>query len=510
MTKKERWFDVDKQGLAKLIAGKGPGEAIKELIQNAWDESVTRVEVTIELLPGRPYARVIVEDDDPKGFMDLEHAYTLFAESRKKSNPEQRGRFNLGEKLVLARCTTATISSTTGTVHFAAEGRHRNRTAREAGSRFEGIMRMTREQYDEAIAELELLIPPAGIHTTLNGRALLPRKPLAEFQVSLPTETADDEGVLRRTTRQTTVGVYDAREQGRGRLYEMGIPVVETGDTYDVDIAQKVPLNFNRDNVPPAYLRAVRTAVLNAMHAQLPAEVATAPWVREAAGDPRCSDEAITTISEKRFGDRRVIYDPSDPEGTKLAASRGYTVVHGGSCSSGEWANVHRAKSILPAGQVTPSPRVVAESHAGGDGGPNPYELAPANYSPAQERVAAYAAEVGERLGTPIAVHLVHNRWWRPLHADAFIEATFGGGELTINVARVQIRDRKAVNKVLLHEFAHHFTGDHLSEEYHEALVGLGADLAELYADCPELQTALTPATIDPPPTDIDGAAASL
>jgi hypothetical protein len=32
----------------------------------------------------------------------------------------------------------------------------------------------------------------------------------------------------------------------------MGIPVVETGDRWHVDVAQKVPLNFDRDNLPPA------------------------------------------------------------------------------------------------------------------------------------------------------------------------------------------------------------------------------------------------------------------
>lgn len=508
MTKKDQWFAVSKDGLAKLITDKGPGEGIKELIQNAWDESVTRVDVTIEPIPGKPYARVIVEDDDPKGFMDLEHAYTLFAESRKKTNPEQRGRFNVGEKFVLARCTTATISSTTGTVHFDADGRHRSRTAREVGSRFEGIMRMTRAEYDDAIAEIELLIPPAGIRTTLNGRPLAPRVPLAEFPATLPTETADDEGVLRKTTRQTVVRVYDAHEENRGRLYEMGIPVVETGDTYDVDIGQKVPLNFNRDNVPPAYLRAVRTAVLNAVYTRLPAEAATSTWVRDAASDPRCSDEAITSVVEKRFGERRVIFDLSDPEGTKRAASEGFNVVHGGSMSSGEWENVRRAEAILPAGQVTPSARVLAGF---GTGDRDPYELAPEHYTAAMHRVVAYAGEIGERLlGTPVAVRLVHNRWWRPAHSNDFIEATFGSNGLTINVARVAIRNRKVVNEVLLHEFAHHFTGDHLSETFHDALARLGAGLAEIYADCPELRTALTAPVLDPPPIDIDGVSATV
>ena len=47
-------------------------------------------------------------------------------------------------------------------------------------------------------------------------------------------------------------------------MFELGIPVVETEDRFHVDIQQKVPLNRDRDNVTPGYLRDVRTAVLNA------------------------------------------------------------------------------------------------------------------------------------------------------------------------------------------------------------------------------------------------------
>jgi hypothetical protein len=44
----------------------------------------------------------------------LSHAFRLFAESAKITNPEQRGRFNLGEKLVLALCDEITIRKTKG------------------------------------------------------------------------------------------------------------------------------------------------------------------------------------------------------------------------------------------------------------------------------------------------------------------------------------------------------------------------------------------------------------
>src|SRR5437764_1087692 len=108
------WFAVDKAGLAKLIEQHGKGRLIGELVQNALDEDVSSVAIHLTPQPGRPSAELAVEDDSPNGFRNLEHAYTLFAESHKKNQPDRRGRFNLGEKLVLACCRDARIITTTG------------------------------------------------------------------------------------------------------------------------------------------------------------------------------------------------------------------------------------------------------------------------------------------------------------------------------------------------------------------------------------------------------------
>jgi len=112
------WFAVDKQGLAKILERKGKEFALLELIQNAWDEpGVTTVTASLDY-HGRNRAWLVVEDDAPEGFKDLSHAFTLFAESGKKTNPEQRGRFNLGEKLVLALCDRVMIETTQGGLLF--------------------------------------------------------------------------------------------------------------------------------------------------------------------------------------------------------------------------------------------------------------------------------------------------------------------------------------------------------------------------------------------------------
>ena len=70
--------------------------------------------------------------------------------------------FNLGEKLVLACRETARVTSTTGSVAFDETGRHRSSVKRVAGSLFEGVMRMTREEMEEA---------PRVVRTVLSTRA---------------------------------------------------------------------------------------------------------------------------------------------------------------------------------------------------------------------------------------------------------------------------------------------------------------------------------------------------
>src|SRR6202453_2633169 len=114
-----QWFDVDRAGLGKQAEQQSKGRLIGELVQNALDEAgVTQIAVALALVPGRPLADLTVEDDSPEGFRDLSHAWTLFAESYKRGNPEQRGQYNFGEKLVLAVCESASITTTKGSVIF--------------------------------------------------------------------------------------------------------------------------------------------------------------------------------------------------------------------------------------------------------------------------------------------------------------------------------------------------------------------------------------------------------
>ena len=483
--KRKHWIDTDLDGLAKILQRKGGKHfAIYELIQNCWDQNVNSVSVTIIPIPNRPAAKITVVDDDPCGFSDLTQSFTLFADSPKKNDPTKAGRFNLGEKLVLSLCEEAHIMTTTGSVHFCKNGsRLSSKDKTEKGSIFEGVMKIQRDEMYEAIKSLNNLIPPENVITEVNGNRIPPRFPIRTFTAILPTEAADAEGNLKRTQRKVQVDVIVPRKGETASIYELGIPVVKTNDKYHIDIHQKIPLNMDRDNVPPAFLQTIRTFVLNNTHFLLEVEDATKDWVQKASSDERCSGDAIKKIMSLRFGDKRVSNDLSDPEGTKIAMSEEYTVVFGGALSKGQWDNVRKAKAIKPAGEVTPSPKPYDPE------GSKLNEIPESKWTKKMKLlVSFYKGLAPELIQNPILIKIANDHGLQA-------KATYGSsGILVLNKARLgnlffeEFPDNmEEACDLLIHELGHEYSLDHLSRKYHRVLTRLGAKLTMAALNSPEL-----------------------
>lgn len=468
------WFTVDKDGLAKVLGRRGKAFAMLELIQNAWDApGATQVEVTLKLA-ARGRTLLIVEDNSPNGFSDLAHAYTLFKESDKKTDPTKRGRFDVGEKLVLALCDCARICTTRGTLLFDQAGRRELPEKRDQGSLIRCVVQMTKVEMEETLVWTRKLLPPAGILTRVNGESIAARPPMAAFQARLQTEKSNAAGFLRRVERQTEVKLHEPLPGEPAMLYEMGIPIVQTGDKWHYDVAQKIPLTLDREGVTPSFLRDLRLAVFNHMHEQIQAEDINSPWIEQVVAEIDCAPGAVKTYLDRRFSEKRVAYDPSDPEANKLAVSKGYTVVTGSMMSSGAWKNSKNAQAILPAGQVTPSPKPYSP-----EGPPlNLFKEITLDMREVEQHAMAIAREVLKR---EISVTFANDAAWP-------FSATYGPGRLTFNVGRLGrrwfslARNRKGVNALLIHEFGHEYSSDHLSEDYHNALCRIGADLVEMAA----------------------------
>ena len=86
------------------------------------------------------------------------------------------------------------------------------------------------------------------------------RPPVVSIDCTLPTVNVDSDGNLRPTKRKTFLDVVEVQEGETPTIYELGIPVVPHDGKYHLNVAQKVLLNKDRDNVSPSYLRLLRGA----------------------------------------------------------------------------------------------------------------------------------------------------------------------------------------------------------------------------------------------------------
>jgi hypothetical protein len=350
------WFEVDKQGMAAMLERRSKSFVIFELVQNAWDSGASNVSIQLNPIEGLPLAAMEVEDDSPEGWADLSDAFTMFKRSRRGGDATKRGRFCLGEKLVLALCKDAEIITTTGGVAFNESGRRTLRQSRTVGTRFAATIRLTRDDLAEIEADAMKLIPP--VPTAFNGIALKIPAILKRFDAKLPTEVQDDDGNLRRTVRMATVEAYPA--DGVGEILEMGIPVCEADFPWRLNVLQKVPLGMDRDAVTDAFRRALQVAAVNAMAGSIDPEQAAKPWASEAMGDSRIAPDAVRHLVTQRFGERAVVAVPGDPIANANAEATGCQVIHGGALSADAWANV-RKHAILPTtSQAFPTPKPVA------------------------------------------------------------------------------------------------------------------------------------------------------
>lgn len=464
------WFTAHRDGLRqvqeRLVARRGFGLIGGELYQNVMDTDATVCDITIEKVQGKP--RVTIECvDDGHGFHNLSDAWTMYAPSEKKGDPTKAGRFNIGEKVVLSFAHRAEIHTTSGTVIFNEEGRKDYpRRNREQGTRFWAELRCDADRYDQIIQFLHRIIVPPRLILLVNGEEVRHRSPMGVFQHQLLTEQGDD---LRPTRRITDVKVYDLHEGESASLFELGIPVVETGDKWHVSIEQRVPLNSDRDNVTPSFLKAVRVAVFNEMHELVKEEEITDAWVNDAASDKRCDVAAATAFLKKKYGEKSVASDPLNPEADKHAVHMGFTLIPARGLTSGQRGNLKDAGVLVSSTKQFPGVGKRPDEPYADDIQPVTDETS------GMQRIREYTIGVARRvLDLPVTVSFVNSRKWKA-------SAGYSPHSVTFNVTYLYRRwfvgavDVKH-DRLIIHELAHHRGGgDHLANKFSDELERLGA-----------------------------------
>jgi len=144
--------------------------------------------------------------------------------------------------------------------------------------------------------------------------------------------------------------------------------------------------------------------------------------------------------------------------------------------SSAAWKNAKSANAILPAGQVTPGPKVWT-----GEDDPNAADfrdwIPELKWTDGMKEIADFAVRVAAKV---LSRQIVVKFCATPHHLGG---ASYGpSGELVFNKFRLgadwfEHGITEDVVRLLIHEFGHQLSADHLCAEYHEALCRIGAKL---------------------------------
>lgn len=450
----KEWFTVDTNGLRALQRGKPKTFVIREFVQNAWDEHITICEVEITHNDGK--IKIIIADDSPEGFKNIENAYTLYKDTDKRKNVEQRGRFNLGNKEACSVCNYAKIITTKGMIIFDDDGRHQTDFKRDTGTIVEAELDGTEKECSEMISYAKALLVPPKIKYIVNGELIMAKKPYKIFDAILPTEIQEDT-YLKKTRRKTAIHLI--KEQ-QGKLYEMGLPVMDIDCQFGLDIQQKVPLSFDRDSVNQSFLKELYTETLNNMYTEIMPEHASDSWIRLGMAGKNISKEAISHILTARYGDKFLVANPFDKNSMDEAVAQGYRVIAGSELSKEEWANI-KENAMMDSTSDLFGSNILA----------NTKSVKPdAN----QQITADYATRIAWKfLHINITVAFVDA-------AQATMRAQYGGQRLTFNVAHLKGFFDTPISvettELIIHELGHE-AGNHTEHEYHNLLTQLGAEL---------------------------------
>ena len=453
------WFNVDRKGLAQLQKGKPKTFIVNELVQNAFDENITVCDVLIQFKKETQEILIQVVDDNPEGFKDITHAYTLFADTYKRRDPTKRGRFNLGEKQVIAICNYAQVRTTKGEIIFDNGGRHELPNKTDKGSWIMVVFDGIEKEYKQLIQHAENLIGPKEIKYVVNEKQIPYKLPTKTFTAFLDTEVLKEDR-MTLTTRKTTINLIETDSDTY--IYEMGIPIMKIDTPWHIDIQQKIPLAVDRQTVTNAYLKDVYAETLNNTYQDLTSDQASEVWVRTAMKDKRITKEAAKHILDLRFGNKLLVGNSFDPNANDEATAHGFNVISGNIMSKDEWNTIRNFGLIKSTTELF--------GHTG------LREAKTVKPTPQQKTFAKFAKKVAkEFLHVNIDVIFVSCKGV-PTVAD------YGNRTLRFNVGHPQLHngffDKLTYENIdlLLHELGHE-EGNHTEHNYHKCITEMAGKL---------------------------------
>jgi hypothetical protein len=360
-------FRISTAGLKELVGDTPPERLAFEPIANVFDEfdgygksdrkrpTFCSVQVSRTDTGRKTFLTVT---DDGAGFKNPDDIFTLFGPTEKRAAATVRGRFNTGEKLLIAVAHRAVVRSNNITVAFEKDDCDvtRHRSEKFDGVEIQCLMPWNLRETKRVISALKNLRPPEGLRLVVDGEHIVRSDVKHTVNVTLPTVLLED-GALRNTTRKCAVDIIQVADDSEPRLLEMGLPVQSLDDIgfrWSLDVQQKVPLPMSRDIVPPTYLFRLIGVVLEqaAMDGVRLIDEANAGdgFVKNALDWVRNRD-ALEVVVKDLCGEDAVRRS-SDPIANAQAEAAGRTIV------SGRWFT-ENTRHRMTDGKVLPTSKAV-------------------------------------------------------------------------------------------------------------------------------------------------------
>ena len=309
----ENRFEVDTEGFKNQMSEMKPFRLVYDMIANCFDESsVSNIICKITQNSASTYKVWI--NDDGEGFLNYKDIFTMYRHSYKRSLPDKRGRFNLGEKQFFAVAIDGTVKTKNWFVKFYENKREIHQVEPIIGTDVIANFSWTKEQVKDILFSLEKLIVPKDKKLVLNGKQIESRNPVKQFNTELYTHLEESgSNKMRSVKRECEVHLYNLLEGETAWLYELGVPVqkLKQNIQWHVDVRQKVPLPTRRDQVSEAYLIDLYASVLNNAYDLVDKEESGSKWIN--IGMRKANEETARDIFTKQYGTDQV-FIPSETD----------------------------------------------------------------------------------------------------------------------------------------------------------------------------------------------------
>lgn len=436
-------FDVDQSGFKNQMLEIPLWRQIQEIVANSFDEkSVSEIECEVDSLPSKKGAMITVTiKDNGNGFEDIKDIFTLYKDSYKRVNPEQRGRFNMGEKQFFAVAEYGQVITGNWKVKFHDNVREVSSNPKSEHTEILAVFKKPEDEDAESIIrKMRNLVVPSGKKLFVNNEQVLDKKMIKYFDSSLYTPIAKGKNQkMVLVKRLTTIILYEKTLDEEPILYEMGVPIqtIKGDIRWHISVEQKIPQVVSRNVVSEKYLQSLYTEIVKNTLNLIDDEDSGSVWVEEAMKNS--DKQTCTVLLKKQYGTEKIMFESGDERANDKASENGFTLVKGSSIDPSVRKNLLKNHELVQYSSDV-FPTTIGDAD---DVEPTDYMIWYANVV---KRVAKYV------LGYDITVSFYSLK-------GSQISAEAGNRNISYNVANLKKKYFKQFNEsgvgLLAHELAH-------------------------------------------------------